>query len=126
MVTLRQHPGMRLNPLALAVQDRERSIALYARYFRFDPASARTYPDGVVIVRDPDGFAPALGVDETAPPRSRFPHFGFDVAPEEARELLARMIAEGVELVEHEDTETYVGFKCLDPDGHVVEVSWER
>jgi hypothetical protein len=36
------------------------------------------------------------------------------------------MIAEGVELVEDEDTATCVGFKCLDPDGHVVEVSWER
>jgi hypothetical protein len=33
------------------------------------------------------------------------------------------MIAEGVELVEDEDTEAYVGFKRLDPDGHVVEVS---
>jgi catechol 2,3-dioxygenase-like lactoylglutathione lyase family enzyme len=54
------------------------------------------------------------------------PHFGFDVAsPEEARDLRARMIAEGVELVEDEDTEAYVGFKCLDPDGHVIEVSWE-
>jgi catechol 2,3-dioxygenase-like lactoylglutathione lyase family enzyme len=54
---------MRLHHLALAVQDRERSIAFYARYFRFDPASARTYPDGVAIVRDPDGFALALGVE---------------------------------------------------------------
>ena len=117
---------MRLQHLALAVRDRERSIAFYARYFRFDPASARTYPDGVVIVRDPDGFALALGVDETAPRRSGFPHFGFDVdSPEEARGLRARMIGEGVELVEDEDTEAYVGFKCLDPDGHVVEVSWE-
>jgi catechol 2,3-dioxygenase-like lactoylglutathione lyase family enzyme len=117
---------MRLHHLALAVQDRERSIAFYARYFRFDPASARTYPDGVVIVRDPDGFALALGVDETAPRRSGFPHFGFDVdSPQEARDLRARMNAEGVELVEDEDAEAYVGFKCLDPDGHVVEVSWE-
>ena len=117
---------MRLQHLALAVRDRERSIAFYARYFRFDPASARTYADGVVIVRDPDGFALALGVDETAPGRSGFPHFGFDVdSPEESRDLRARMIAGGVELVEDEDSEAYVGFKCLDPDGHVVEVSWE-
>jgi hypothetical protein len=29
-------------------------------------------------------------------------------SPEEARDLRARMIAEGVELVEHEDTEAYV------------------
>ena len=46
-------------------------------------------------------------------------------SPEEVRELRGRLVAEGSRLVEEEETETYVGFKCLDPDGHVVEVSWE-
>ena len=56
----------------------------------------------------------------------RFPHFGFEMdSPEEVRELRGRLVAEGSRLVEEEETETYVGFKCLDPDGHVVEVSWE-
>ena len=32
---------------------------------------------------------------------------------------------DGFERVEDEDTDTYVGFKCLDPDRHVIEVSWE-
>lgn len=108
------------------MQDQERSIAFYARYFRFDPASARTYPDGVVIVRDPDEFALALGSTKRRRLGREFPHFGFDVdLPERPRDLRARMIAEGVELVDDEDTENYVGFKCLDPDGHVIE-SWER
>ena len=118
---------MRLQHLALAVRDQQRAIAFYARFFRFDPASARTYPDGVVIVRDPDGFALALGVED-APERdgSGFPHFGFEMdSPEEVRELRGRLVAEGSRLVEEEESETYVGFKCLDPDGHVVEVSWE-
>jgi hypothetical protein len=109
---------MRLYHLALAVRDRQWSLAFSARYFRFDPASARTYPDGAVIVRTPDGFALALGVDETAPRRCGVPALrvrrGF---PEEAEDLRARMIAEGVVVVEEEDTEAYVLFKCLDPDG---------
>jgi catechol 2,3-dioxygenase-like lactoylglutathione lyase family enzyme len=117
---------MKLRHLALAVRDQQRSIDLYATYFGFDPSTARRYPDGVVIVRDADGFALALGTDD-APERSPgFPHFGFDMeSPEEVRRLRARLAADGVQFVEDEDTETYVGFKCLDPDNHVVEVAWE-
>lgn len=117
---------MKLNHLALAVRDQDRAIAFYARYFGFDPASARRYPDGVVIVRDADGFSLALGVDAGPSRAPGFPHFGFEVAsPEEARRLKALVVVDGVELVEEEDSATYVGFKCLDPDAHVVEVSWE-
>jgi len=117
---------MRLQHLALAVRDRERSIDFYARYFRFDPASARTYPDGVVIVHDPDGFALALGLDASAEHALGFPHFGFEMdSPDEVRRLRARLVADGVELVDDEESEGYVGFKCLNPDGHVVEVAWE-
>jgi catechol 2,3-dioxygenase-like lactoylglutathione lyase family enzyme len=36
---------MRLQHLALAVRDQQRAIAFYARFFRFDPSSARTYRD---------------------------------------------------------------------------------
>jgi catechol 2,3-dioxygenase-like lactoylglutathione lyase family enzyme len=118
---------MRLQHLALAVRDQRRAMAFYARFFRFDPATARTYPDGVVIVHDPDGFALALGVEDPAERDGPgFPHFGFEMdAPDEVRRLRARLVAAGVELVEDEDTEGYVGFKCLDPDGNVVEVSCE-
>ena len=45
--------------------------------------------------------------------------------PEEVRELRARLVADGAKFLDDEETEAYVGFKCLDPDGHVVEVSWE-
>jgi len=61
-----------------------------------------------------------------AAPRPGFPHFGFGMpTPEAVRLLRARVLADGVELVEQEEEGDYVGFKCLDPDGHVVEVSWE-
>ena len=117
---------MRLNHLALAVSDQQRSIDFYAAYFGFDPSSARRYPDGVVIVHDAHGFALALGEDGSTQRAAGFPHFGFDVSsPDEARELRARLVADGIQLLEEEDTASYVGFKCLDPDRHVIEVSWE-
>ena len=116
---------MRLQHLALEVRDQQRAIDFYARFFRFDPATARRYPDGVVILHDPDGFALALGPAD-AERGSGFPHFGFEMdPPDEVRQLRARLVADGVELVEDEETEGYVGFKCLDPDRHVVEVAWE-
>jgi catechol 2,3-dioxygenase-like lactoylglutathione lyase family enzyme len=117
---------MELNHLALAVRDQQRSIDFYATYFGFDPATGRRYPDGVVIIRDAHGFALALGTDGARERTPSFPHFGFDMeSPEEVRRLRARLVADGVQLVEEEDTEVYVGFKCLDPDKHVVEVAWE-
>jgi catechol 2,3-dioxygenase-like lactoylglutathione lyase family enzyme len=72
---------MRLQHLALEVRDQQRAIDFYARFFRFDPATARRYPDGVVILHDPDGFALALAFAPTdAGERgSGFPHFGFEM-----------------------------------------------
>lgn len=117
---------MRLNHLALAVRDQQRSIAFYSTYFGFDPATARRYPDGVIIIKNGGGFALALGEDSAAERAPGFPHFGFDTdSPDAARELRERMLADGYELVGEEETETYVGFKVLDPDRHVIEVSWE-
>jgi catechol 2,3-dioxygenase-like lactoylglutathione lyase family enzyme len=117
---------MKLNHLALAVRDQQRSIEFYAKYFGFDPSTARTYPDGVIIVRDGEGFSLAFGAEGTSQRTLGFPHFGFKMeGPEEVRELRARLVADGAKFLDDEETEAYVGFKCLDPDGHVVEVSWE-
>jgi catechol 2,3-dioxygenase-like lactoylglutathione lyase family enzyme len=117
---------VKLNHLALSVRDQDRSIAFYSTYFGFDPATARRYPDGVVIVSDAGGFALALGPRGDSYPTPGFPHFGFQMdSPEDARRLRSRLLAAGVELVEDEDSANYVGFKCLDPDHHVVEVAWE-
>ncbi|HEX9410250.1 MAG TPA: VOC family protein [Actinomycetota bacterium] len=117
---------MKLNHLALAVRDQQRSIEFFAAHFGFDPSTAHRYPDGVIIIRDAEGFALAFGEAEVPERTPDFPHFGFDMdSPQEVRALRARLAADGIELVEDEDTETYVGFKCLDPDRHVIEVSWE-
>jgi catechol 2,3-dioxygenase-like lactoylglutathione lyase family enzyme len=118
--------GVKLNHLALAVRDQQRSIEFFAAYFGFDPSTAHPYPDGVIIIRDAEGFALALGEAEVPEYTSGFPHFGFDMdSPQAVRALRGRLAADDIELIEDEDTQTYVGFKCLDPDGHVIEVSWE-
>jgi catechol 2,3-dioxygenase-like lactoylglutathione lyase family enzyme len=117
---------VRLNHLALAVRDQQRSIAFYATYFGFDPSSATRYRDGVVIIRNTDGFALALGQARSVERPAGFPHIGFDAGSrDEIQRLRHRLVADGIELVEEEDTESYVGFKCLDPDRHVIEVSIE-
>ena len=88
---------MRLRHLGLPVSDQERSLRFYATYVGFDPATARTYPDGTLIVRN------AAAV----------------------RALDARLRADDVAVIERADEPDLVSFKCLDPDGWRVEVYWE-
>jgi catechol 2,3-dioxygenase-like lactoylglutathione lyase family enzyme len=54
-------------------------------------------------------------------------HLGLPVAaaPADVRALIKRMEADGVTIVERNDEAVYVAFKCLDPDGHRIEVYWE-
>ncbi len=117
---------MHLHHLGLPVRDQGRSLAFYQRYFRFDETSARTYPDGTVIVRNGDGFDLALHAGDV-PAQPAFLHFGFAMpSAGDVRELLARMDGEGVAIVERDDEPDMVSFKCLDPDGWRIEVYWER
>jgi catechol 2,3-dioxygenase-like lactoylglutathione lyase family enzyme len=118
---------MQLGHLGLPVRDRERSLAFYARYFGFDPATARTYDDGTVIVRNADRFDLALhpATDDITVPA--FLHFGFTMpTPQAVRALEQRLSAAGERIVEHDDEPDLVSFKCRDPDGWRVEVYWER
>jgi catechol 2,3-dioxygenase-like lactoylglutathione lyase family enzyme len=131
---------MRLNHIGLPVREEARSLAFYATYFGFDPATARRYPDGTLIVRNSDGFDLALhpgdvpAADGSAPPRTSawlgaetFLHFGFSAPDsEQVLELMARMRAAGVSIVEYDHEPDLVSFKCADPDGWRVEVYWER
>lgn len=116
---------MHLVHLGLPVHDASRSLRFYETYFGFDPATAQRYEDGTIIVRNGDGFDLALhGGQRVGPPP--FLHFGFRFAdPAEVRALLARLQADGVEIIERYDEPAYVAFKCADPDGHRVEAYWE-
>jgi catechol 2,3-dioxygenase-like lactoylglutathione lyase family enzyme len=117
---------MRLRHLGLPVSDYERSLRFYATYFGFDPATARSYPDGTLIVRDADLFDLALHPAPAATAPSGFLHFGFAMADAGAVEALrARLEADGVAVIERAAEPELVSFKCLDPDGWRVEVYWE-
>jgi catechol 2,3-dioxygenase-like lactoylglutathione lyase family enzyme len=115
-----------LRHLGLPVRDSERSLRFYATYFGFDPATARSYPDGTVIVRNADRFDLALHPASETPAASTFFHFGFALADAAAvRALAARLAADDVPIVERDDEPDLVSIKCLDPDGWRVEVYWE-
>lgn len=118
--------SMRLNHLGLPVRDVERSLRFYESYFGFDPTTAQKYPDRTVIVRNSDGFDLALHPAPQIDPSPAFLHFGFRASdPDEVRALRARLLDDGVTLVEIDDEPEYVAFKALDPDGHRVETYWE-
>jgi catechol 2,3-dioxygenase-like lactoylglutathione lyase family enzyme len=112
--------------LGLVVRDQPRSLRFYAAYFGFDGTRARRYPDGTVIVRNPQGFDLALHPGVPPEQLPAFVHFGFQLADADAvRALLARMDADGVPILEGWDEPGYVAFKFLDPDGWRVEAYWE-
>jgi catechol 2,3-dioxygenase-like lactoylglutathione lyase family enzyme len=123
---VREAAVMNLSHLGLPVRDERRSQQFYVAYFGFDPATARQYEDGTVIIRNADGFDLALHPVEHVEPSPAFLHAGFRAAqPDDVRRLLERMEADGVTIVERDDEAAYTAFKCLDPDGHRVEVYWE-
>lgn len=97
---------MQLNHLNIDVRDIERSRRFYEAYFGFDLA---LHPVGGEE-QEWAGF-----------------HFGFRLAEKRAvADLLRQMEGEGVTVVEREDEDGFLSFKCLDPDGYRIEVYWEE
>jgi catechol 2,3-dioxygenase-like lactoylglutathione lyase family enzyme len=112
--------------LALSVADQERSRQFYETYLGFGAKSARRYDDNVLMLYDADGFALALGPFGKPNDLPAFLHFGKGLDSSQAvKELATRLRADGVEIVEEWDEPEYVSVKCRDPDGYVVEFSWE-
>jgi catechol 2,3-dioxygenase-like lactoylglutathione lyase family enzyme len=114
-----------MDHLALAVSDQARAIRFYARYFGFVPES-EPREDGVRILHDAAGFSLALGEIEDSIVLPRFFHFGRGAAsPDDLRAFRDRVEADGLEIVDWWDESDYVSVKFRDPDGYVLEVSWE-
>jgi catechol 2,3-dioxygenase-like lactoylglutathione lyase family enzyme len=115
-----------MDHLAIPVRDQSRSRRFYETYFGFGARPPRRYDDGVLMLYDASGFALALGPasEPVAPPA--WMHFGVAL-PDRAAVLAmrARLEADGVEIVEAWDESGYVSVKCRDPDGYIVEASWE-
>jgi catechol 2,3-dioxygenase-like lactoylglutathione lyase family enzyme len=106
--------------LALKVSDQDRARRFYETYCGFGARPPRRYDDETLMLYDADGFALALGVREFEP------HFGVALPDGDAvRAIAARLEADGVEIVERWDEPDYASVKARDPDGHVVEFSWE-
>jgi catechol 2,3-dioxygenase-like lactoylglutathione lyase family enzyme len=118
---------MHLAHLGLPVADLERSQRFYATYFGFDPSTAQRYDDGTVIIRDSSRFDLALHPCTDVGDLPEFLHFGFRLdRADDVRRLRGALEADGVTITEYYDEPTLCSLKCLDPDGHRVEVYWEQ
>jgi catechol 2,3-dioxygenase-like lactoylglutathione lyase family enzyme len=113
--------------VALAVREPERSRSFYEAYFGFDPATARVAEDGVLLIEGPGDVLLALGATAEPIKLPAFLHFGFAGAETaaEVRAFRDRLENDGVEIVEFSDEPGYVSVKCRDPDGYVIQFSWE-
>jgi catechol 2,3-dioxygenase-like lactoylglutathione lyase family enzyme len=112
--------------LAIPVSDQERSRRFYEAYFGFGAKPARRYDDDVLMLYNAAGFALALRPTGEPIPRPAWMHFGVGLADRDAvLALRDRLVHDGVELVEEWDEPDYVSVKCRDPDGYIVEASWE-
>jgi len=78
------------------------------------------------MLYDDQGFAVALGPADAPIRRPAWRRFGVGL-PDRAAVLALRdrLAGDGVELVEFWDEPDYVSVKCRDPDGYIVEASWE-
>jgi catechol 2,3-dioxygenase-like lactoylglutathione lyase family enzyme len=115
-----------MDHLAIPVRDQERSRRFYETYLGFGASPARRYDDGVLMLYDAGGFALALGPTDEPIARPAWMHFGVGLPDRDAvLALRDRLAADGVELVEEFDEPDYVSVKCRDPDGYIIEASWE-
>jgi catechol 2,3-dioxygenase-like lactoylglutathione lyase family enzyme len=112
--------------LAIPVADQERSRCFYERYLGFDAKPPRRYDDGVLMLYNAAGFALALGPSSEPIVPPEWMHFGIALSDREAvLALRDRLAGDGVTLVEECDEPEYASVKCRDPDGYIVEASWE-
>jgi catechol 2,3-dioxygenase-like lactoylglutathione lyase family enzyme len=114
-----------MDHLALAVTDQDRSRRFYERYLGFD-AEPAPRSDGVLLLHNGAGFSLALGETDEPIRVPAFLHFGTRLeSRDDVRSFRGRLVSEGVEVVGWWDEPDYVSVKFRDPDGYVVEVSWE-
>jgi len=114
-----------MDHLALAVSDQERSRRFYERHLGFT-AEPAPRADGVLMLHNAAGFALALGETSERISLPSFLHFGVGLpTASEVSAFRDGLNADGVEIVGEWDEPDYVSIKFHDPDGYLVEVSWE-
>jgi catechol 2,3-dioxygenase-like lactoylglutathione lyase family enzyme len=116
---------MLIGHLALTVRDPRASADFYLSVIGLD-GTTREEPWGCRLELR-DGFMLALIRGEPLPPAvADAVHFGCALAgPEEARQERERLRSAGAREVEWEDADDYVGVKIVDPDGYIVELSYD-
>ncbi len=116
---------MLIRHLALTVRDPRKSVDFYLSVVGLD-GEAREEPWGYRLSLQ-DGFMLALIQGEAVPASFvRSIHFGCALSqPEAVHEVRQRLRNAGVREIEWEDSEGYVGVKVEDPDGYVVELSYD-
>ena len=115
-----------MDHLAIPVRDQERSRRFYETYFGFGARPAKHYDDGVLMLYNAAGFSLALGPSGEPVARSSWMHFGMGLANRgEVLALRDRFVGDGIEMVEESDEPDYVSVNCRDPDGYIVQASWE-
>jgi catechol 2,3-dioxygenase-like lactoylglutathione lyase family enzyme len=114
---------VQLKHLALVVHDLSRARRFYERHFGF---RQREWQGDIVFLRDADDFSLVLMKGEHPPNPGAFHHFGFCVDSPEAVHAKRQSLADaGVPIIEDVEEPGLVSFKCTDPDGYTVEVSYE-
>jgi catechol 2,3-dioxygenase-like lactoylglutathione lyase family enzyme len=113
---------VRLRHLALLVRDIRTSRRFYETYFGFDQGDAEWFGD-VLFVRNDENFDLALMKGDHPPNPGAFHHFGFQLADRASvSDLLQRLQAQRVPIIEEVDEPSQFSFKCVDPDCYTVEV----
>ncbi len=116
---------MTLAHLALVVRDQERSRQFYERYFGFDEGPSNVLDNGVLFIRNADGFELALAARDETVSMPPFVHFGFRLNEgDEVQALKALLDSDGFEVLDEEEGADHVSFKCKDPDGYLIEAYW--
>ena len=113
---------MQLNHLYLLVRDLDLSRSFYEGYLGFDGPSE--WQEETFVVRNAEGFSLALTPDPEPPAWPRALHFGFLLGDDidAVRDLHARLVADGVPIIESIFETGFAVFKFLDPDGYVIEL----
>jgi catechol 2,3-dioxygenase-like lactoylglutathione lyase family enzyme len=112
-----------LDHLALACRDPDRSLAFYRDVVGVE-GDVRAEPYGFVI-STPSGVNFTLLHGEPPPAMGDF-HLGLSMAdPDAVRAARERFRSLGHTEYEWWDEDDYTSVKIVDPDGYIVEVSWE-
>lgn len=116
---------MDINHIHLAVRDIEKSIEFYSANFGF---RHRVDHDKCVFMTNDDGFDLALDPEIEPVAFPKWFHIGSRMkTPDEVKSLFEKINSNSPENIRRalEVYDDFVFFRCVDPDGHEIEVYWE-